>query len=127
MATVLVIDDVPVFRDVVQHALVAAGHVVLTANNGAEGLKRLESGDKVDLVLLDLAMPEMDGVSFLRRLRADKRFDALPVLVVTALSESPQVREARQMGALGPLLKSRFSLRDLLKSVSTILPPASAA
>ncbi|HZN69259.1 MAG TPA: response regulator [Tepidisphaeraceae bacterium] len=126
MATVLVIDDVPVFRDVVQHALAAAGHVVLTANNGAEGLKRLES-DKVDLVLLDLAMPEMDGVSFLRRLRADKQFDALPVLVVTALSESSQVREARQMGALGPLLKSRFSLRDLLKSVSTILPPASAA
>jgi len=126
MATVLVIDDVPVFRDVVQHALAAAGHVVLTANNGAEGLKRLES-DKVDLVLLDLAMPEMDGVSFLRRLRADGRFDGLPVLVVTALSESTQVREARQMGALGPLLKSRFSLRDLLKSVSTILPPASAA
>ena len=126
MATVLVIDDVPVFRDVVQHALAAAGHVVLTATNGAEGLKRLES-DKVDLVLLDLAMPEMDGVSFLRRLREDKRFDALPVLVVTALSESSQVREARQMGALGPLLKSRFSLRDLLKSVSTILPPASAA
>jgi two-component system chemotaxis response regulator CheY len=126
MATVLVIDDVPVFRDVVQHALAAAGHVVLTANNGAEGLKRLET-DKVDLVLLDLAMPEMDGVSFLRRLRADKRFEGLPVLVVTALSESSQVREARQMGALGPLLKSRFSLRDLLKSVSTILPPASAA
>ena len=126
MATVLVIDDVPVFRDVVQHALAAAGHVVLTANNGAEGLKRLES-DKVDLVLLDLAMPEMDGVSFLRRLRADKQFDALPVLVVTALSESSQVREARQMGALGPLLKSRFSLRDLLKSVAAILPPASAA
>ena len=126
MATVLVIDDVPVFRDVVQHALAAAGHVVLTANNGAEGLKRLES-DKVDLVLLDLAMPEMDGVSFLRRMRADGRFDTLPVLVVTALSESSQVREARQMGALGPLLKSRFSLRDLLKSVSTILPPASAA
>ena len=126
MATVLVIDDVPVFRDVVQHALVAAGHVVLTATNGAEGLKRLET-DKVDLVLLDLAMPEMDGVSFLRRLRADKRFEGLPVLVVTALSESSQVREARQMGALGPLLKSRFSLRDLLKSVSGIIPPASAA
>ena len=126
MATVLVIDDVPVFRDVVQHALTGAGHTVLTACNGVEGLRALE-WSKVDLVMLDLAMPEMDGVQFLRRLRADARFSSLPVLVVTALSDSPQVREARGLHARGPLLKSRFSLRDLLQSVSDVLPPPASS
>jgi two-component system chemotaxis response regulator CheY len=123
MATVLIIDDVPVFREVVQHALTGAGLAVMTACNGAEGLRLLET-HAVDLILLDLAMPEMDGVSFLRRLRDDARLRAVSVLVVTALSDSAQVREARLLGAHGPLLKSRFSLRDLLQSVKEMLPSA---
>jgi two-component system response regulator len=93
MATVLMIDDVPLFRDVVLHALQRAGHQVACAANGAAAVEALKT-IKPDLILLDLAMPEMNGLAFLKQLRADKALARTPVIVVSALSEAVEVKEA---------------------------------
>ena len=123
MATVLVVDDVEMFRSIVLHALKGAGHAALGAPDGAAALQLLDTAP-VDLVLLDLAMPKMNGIEFLRRLRADPRFASLPVIVVSAQSPSPRDKPLAELGAQAQLLKSRFSLRDLIQRVEELLRPA---
>jgi len=100
MAAVLMIDDVPLFRDVVLHALQRAGHQVACAANGAAAFQILRTIPRPDLILLDLAMPEMNGLAFLRQLRADndKPLARTPVIVVSALSEAVEVKEAMKVG-----------------------------
>ena len=121
MATVLMVDDVPLFRDVVLHALQRAGHRVVCAANGAAAMDVLKS-TRPDLILLDLAMPEMNGLAFLRQLRADKAMGRTPVIIVSALSETPEVKEAMKIGVQGHLLKSRFSLEQLIAQVKRVVP-----
>ena len=123
MATVLVVDDVEMFRSIVLHALKGAGHAAVGAADGAAALQVLET-TPVDLVLLDLAMPRMNGVQFLEHLRADARFASLPVIVVSAQSPSPRDKSLEALGAQAQLLKSRFSLRDLIQRVNELLQPA---
>jgi CheY-like chemotaxis protein len=123
MATVLVVDDVEMFRNVVVHALKGAGHQALCAADGGAALQVLETA-RVDLILLDMAMPKMNGVEFLERLRADSRFRATPVVVVSALTQSPQARSIASLGAQAQLLKSRFSLRDLIQCVNDLVKTA---
>jgi two-component system response regulator len=121
MATVLMIDDVPLFRDVVLHALQRAGHSVVCAANGVAAMETLKTV-RPDLILLDLAMPEMNGLAFLRQLRADRNLGRTPVIVVSALSETPEVKEATKIGVQGHLLKSRFSLEQLIAQVKRVAP-----
>ena len=121
MATVLMIDDVPLFRDVVLHALQRAGHQVVCAANGAAAMEALKTV-RPDLILLDLAMPEMNGLAFLRQLRADRNLARTPVIVVSALSEAVEVKEAMKIGVQGHLLKSRFSLEQLIALVQRVVP-----
>ena len=122
MAKLLMIDDVPLFRDVVLHALQRAGHEVSCAANGAAAFEILRTIPRPDLILLDLAMPEMNGLAFLRQLRADKVLGRTPVIVVSALSEAVEVKEAMKIGVQGHLLKSRFSLEQLIAMVQRVAP-----
>ena len=123
MATVLVVDDIEMFRSIVLHALKNAGHAALGAPDGEAALRVLDT-TQVDLVLLDLAMPKMNGVQFLERLRGDARFASLPVIVVSAQSTSRREKSLEELGAQAQLLKSRFSLRDLIQRVNELLQPA---
>jgi CheY-like chemotaxis protein len=120
MANVLIVDDVEMFRSVVAHALKGAGHNPVCAPDGEAGLAVLET-TPVDLVLLDMAMPKMNGADFLKRLRADPRFAALPVVVVSAMSRLPHETSVTALGAQAQLLKSRFSLRELIRHVNELL------
>ena len=87
--TVLVVDDDPSMREIVERTLLASGYEVATAANGHEGLLAVEAKNP-GLIVLDLMMPEMDGFEFLRRLKENPRHFHLPVVVATAkeLSES---------------------------------------
>ncbi len=93
---VLVVDDDPVARRLIRELLAEQGAEVADAENGREALERLKAF-AADLVILDLMMPEMDGVTFLGHLRQDARHVALPVVVVTAKELTTQ--ELRQLEA----------------------------
>src|ERR1041384_1728044 len=81
--TILVVDDDQELQDLVNFALKREGYNVLQAHNAFEGLEMIEKED-VDLALLDIMMPKMDGLEMLSRLRADNQ--DLPVIVITALT-----------------------------------------
>ena len=84
---ILVVDDDPHIRDVICFALEKAGLAALTAQDGAEAIRRFDS-DKPDLVILDIGMPEMDGLEVCRRIR--KRGDT-PILFLSARSDEIEV------------------------------------
>jgi diguanylate cyclase (GGDEF)-like protein len=98
MATLLLVDDEPLNRDALQRLLSRAGYRVLTAENGAQALD-IAAADRVDLVLLDVMMPGMDGIETLRRLRESRSISELPVIMVTAKDGSQDVVEALDAGA----------------------------
>ena len=97
-ATLLVVDDNPSNRDLLSRRLQRAGFDVVTAQGGAEALARVGTGS-VDLVLLDVMMPGMSGLEVLARLRETHSVTELPVIMVTAKSDSEDVVEALGRGA----------------------------
>jgi CheY-like chemotaxis protein len=96
--TLLVVDDVPSNRDLLSRRLLRAGFDVLTAQDGKDALARVETG-LVDLVLLDIMMPGMSGLEVLTRLRERYSVTDLPVIMVTAKSESEDLVDALGRGA----------------------------
>jgi len=124
--TILVVDDMPIFRDPIAASLHLAGFDTLRASNGKEALAMVKSR-RPDLILLDIAMPEMDGLTFLEKLRETDDFSATPVILLTAIAEKRYVVKAKALGANDYMLKSRFRLKDLLERIHRHLPTLPAA
>jgi signal transduction histidine kinase len=103
-ACVLVAEDNPVNRLALIRGVENQGHQVLVAENGRRALERIRS-DAVDIVLLDLLMPEMDGFEVLATMQADPDLRELPVLVISALDDSASIARAIELGAIDCLPK----------------------
>lgn len=91
---VLIVDDSRFLRMANERALMKAGHIVITAADGEEGL-RLAQERKPDLVVLDMMLPKLSGPEVLRALRKDAETASLPVMVLTSL---PQCNEQKLIG-----------------------------
>lgn len=113
MSRILVVDDEVRITNFVSRALTAEGFVVETADNGTEGLKLARSG-RYDLVLLDLLLPALDGVSLLEKLLTSQPDQ--PVLVISAVSDLKAKVRCLQLGAADYLAKP-FDLTELLLRV----------
>jgi two-component system chemotaxis response regulator CheY len=103
----LIVDDSSVMRKIVERALRQAGLdplVVHEAGSGIEGLDVLKAA-KVDLILSDINMPSMDGLEFLRQLRAQNLAPGVPVVMITTESSEEHVRQAILAGAQGYIRK----------------------
>ncbi|MEO6239468.1 MAG: response regulator [Vicinamibacterales bacterium] len=99
MPTVLIVEDDPDMRTLERYALECGGYKVATARNGAEGLQRLHTDDPPCLILLDLMMPIMDGLTFLAERRKGSLRQDVPVVCVTAAGPELMAR-ARALGAV---------------------------
>jgi CheY-like chemotaxis protein/HD-like signal output (HDOD) protein len=128
MAKILVVDDVRVFRDPIAAGLRLAGFETVCASNGQEALAAVRA-HRPAVVLLDVAMPAMDGVACLRAIRADREIAGTPVIMVTGRADRDLVLEARKLGVQDYLLKANFSLKELLARVAkyTAAPAAPSA
>jgi two-component system chemotaxis response regulator CheY len=103
----LIVDDSSVMRKIVERSLRQAGLellVVYEAGSGTEGLELLKA-KKVDLILSDINMPSMDGLEFLRQLRAQKLAPGVPVVMITTESSEEHVKQAILSGAQGYIRK----------------------
>ena len=125
MTTILVVDDMAVFREPIALSLRAKGFDILCASNGREALETLRR-HRPDLMLLDVAMPEMDGMEVLRAIQADAAIKRCPIILLTALAEREYVVQAAALGAHDYLLKSQFSLDLLVARIKRALSAASA-
>jgi len=116
----LVVDDLPENRELLRRALEGDGWTVEEAGHGREALERLEVR-RPDVILLDLMMPEMDGIEFVERLRASERNHSIPVLVVTAKEITPVDRQRLSGGVQAILQKGSVDLTELVSQTRALL------
>lgn len=102
--TVLTVDDSRTMREMVAFTLRGAGYEVLEAGDGQQALA-LVNTNRVDLVIADLNMPVMDGLTLIRRLRAMPAYRTVPILMLTTESDDRKKQEGRAAGATGWIVK----------------------
>lgn len=117
MTTILLVDDEPSIRLALGDALERAGYDVVRASDGIQGLKLFET-QTFDIVVTDVHMPEMDGLQFLRRLRALS--PGTDVLLMTAFGKVADVIDGFKLGAKDYLTKP-FTSGELLGSIASLV------
>jgi two-component system KDP operon response regulator KdpE len=125
MPTVLVIDDQLELRTLFQRVLEYGGYQVIAAEGGEEAVRVTEAWIP-DLILLDLAMPQMDGLEFLRTVRGRRGWTKVPVIVLSGMLSAEQSAAARELGACDQLVKGQFTTRELRARVAKYVHPAPA-
>jgi CheY-like chemotaxis protein len=116
MANVLIVDDDPDCRRPLATLLSHEGYTVLQAGDGLEGLQRLRE-KPVDLILLDMIMPGVDGIAMLQAVRKDPRFAKIPVLLVTASHDPRKLAKAMALGVQEYLFKGDVPFSRILELV----------
>lgn len=105
-ARILVVDDDPVSLKTIGGLLEADGYTLVTAARGREALAMIRSGPEVDLVLLDVVLPDLDGIKVCREIKAMEVHEPIPVILVSAFrKDDTSIREGLAAGADGYLLK----------------------
>ena len=116
--TILTIDDSPSIRQMVAMTLSGAGYRVLEAGNGLEGYNQATT-NSVNAVVVDLNMPVMNGLEFLRKFRAHASGKGVPVVLLTTESDDRLKKEAREAGATGWIMKP-FNPAQLLSVITKV-------
>ncbi|MGE0482994.1 MAG: response regulator [Gammaproteobacteria bacterium] len=119
MANVLAVDDSASMRQMVSFTLKGAGYDVTEAIDGQDALSKARSG-KVDVVLTDVNMPNMDGIELIRQLRNLPQYKFTPMLLLTTESGADKKAEGKAAGATGWLVKP-FNPDQLLATISKVL------
>ena len=101
----LVVEDSRAHRMVLRSYMHELGYEVTEATDGCEGLEQLKRFKEFDVVLVNWEMPVMDGVEFIRRVRADSAFSGLPIIMVSSISNGDAILQALQAGADEYLMK----------------------
>ena len=117
---VLAVDDSKTMRDMVAFTLRNAGFQVEEAEDGKAALGKL-GGAKFDLIITDLNMPNMDGISLIRNVRAGSQHRAVPILILTTESDGTKKADGKAAGATGWLVKP-FSPEKLVELVQRVCP-----
>jgi len=118
MPKIVLIDDEQMILDLYVRGLVK-DYEVLTATNGKDGLDLIEH-EKPDLVLLDIKMPEMDGLAMLKKMKEEGLL-TMPVIVLTNLAHDEKIAEAIELGAKEYVLKESISPRELAERIKKYL------
>ena len=120
-AKILLVDDDPDILDTMSVVLTSHEYTVITARDGLDGLAKLRT-EKPDLMILDLMMPKMDGLTACHMIKNDPATKSIPVIMVTAIGFELNVKLSQQMGASGYVTKP-FSSEDLLGKITQVLAP----
>lgn len=119
--TVLTVDDSKTMLQMLQFALKQGGYQVIQGENGQEGLDLLEANDGIDVIITDINMPVMDGITFIKELRKKAKNKATPVLILTTESSQAKKQEGRAAGATGWIVKP-FDPGKLLEVIRKVSP-----
>lgn len=119
MKTILIADDSDSVRELVCFTLENAGYKVLSGVDGQDALKHL-NGAEIDLILTDLHMPNLDGIGFIKQIRARSEYQFVPILFLTTESQVEKKEEAKAAGATGWIVKP-FVPEKLLSTVSKVI------
>lgn len=116
---ILIVDDSESIREVVSFTLENEGFEVLIANDGTDALKFLD-GREIDMIITDLHMPEMDGITLIKHVREMEPYQRIPILFLTTESQTAKKMEAKEAGATGWIIKP-FVPAKLIAALQKVL------
>jgi two-component system sensor histidine kinase/response regulator len=122
MRTILIVDDMLASREALMRILNHHGYETIPAMNGAEALALLKK-NKVDLILLDQMMPEVDGLTFLAGIRRFPKWKSLPVVMFTGVKDRSCVSRAQVLDVKEFLVKVEYDPRELIGLIEKHLNP----
>ena len=113
--TILIVEDEAELLHILEQGFKAAGFNVITARSGEEGIKFVEQ--KPDVILVDVVMPKMDGLTMLKKIRQNKEHQKIPAIVLSNLSDPQTTADALDAGAFDHLVKTEWEIPDLVNRV----------
>ena len=122
MGRILVIDDHAETVKPLLKLLQLEGYTASGASNAFEALGSVQQNPP-DLIVLDVMIPPIDGLTFLMRLREDAKSREIPVIVVSGLSDSQTMARAKELGVRETFIKTQFAPADLINSIAKHLRP----
>ena len=115
---VLLAEDEDSLREIYSIALSSRGFNVLIAKNGTEVLEKLKNNQaEIKLLILDIVMPEMDGFDTLKKIRSDKKYNDMAIVMSTSLNQASDREEALELGADEYLVKTERDPMDFAKHI----------
>jgi CheY-like chemotaxis protein len=108
-------------RDLLKAILETNGYRVVTAEDGMQALEVFEQEKGIDLILLDIILPKKDGFEVLKELKENDKTKEIPVVLTTNLSDPKDIQRALDLGATTYLVKSNYSLADIVAKVDEVL------
>ena len=120
MARILIVEDDALIRRLYEQAFNADGYEVVTAANGEQGLSAVKSGAPT-LILLDIMMPKVNGLELLEKIKADPKYQKIPVIMLTNMSGQEDAKTALKMGAVKYIVKGEHKPKEIVDMVKEIL------
>lgn len=118
MHTVLIVEDEGILRKALKSKFEGNGYAVLEAKDGMEALEVLATTKTpVDIILLDVVMPRMDGITFLREWTRKNTGSAIPIIILSNLTDGDKIQHSLESGVYDYLVKADWSLGDVLEKV----------
>jgi len=118
--TIMTVDDSSSVRQMVKFTLQNEGYNVHEAVDGRDALEKIQGLEKLDLLVTDLNMPNMDGIELIREVRKLERFRFMPILMLTSESQDGKKQEGKQAGASGWIVKP-FKPEQLVAVIRRVL------
>ena len=117
---VLIIEDDSYILDMYKIKFESSNFEVISASDGAEGLKILEK-KKPDIILLDIIMPKMDGFGVLKAIKSNSAIAKIPVVLLTNLGQRGDIEKGLELGATSYIIKAHFTPSEIVKKINDIL------
>ncbi len=118
--TILIVDDSKTVRNLVSFVVKNAGYKVVTAEDGLEGLEKLYSNPDIVLIVSDVNMPRMDGLTFIKNIREQEAFRDLPIIILSTEGEDKDIQAGLEVGADIYMVKPAQP-NKLLKNINMLL------
>jgi len=120
MRKILIIEDDVFLKNLESNKLKKDNYEIITASTGDEAMDKINEPG-IDLILLDLILPGIDGFDVLKKIKETENIKSIPVIVFSNLSEEEDIKKAKELGAAEFMVKSNFSLDELSEHISKML------
>ncbi len=116
---ILSVDDSSSMRQIIKSCLGKVGYTVSEASDGLEGLEKINAGEKYDLLIVDVNMPNMDGITFVKEVRKNGNYKTIPIIMLTTESQAEKKADGAIAGATGWVVKP-FQPDEFIKVVERL-------
>ncbi len=118
---ILIVEDDKFLAKMLSRMLTDSSYEVFLASSGQEAIDKVESGNVLDLIILDIMLPDLDGFEVLKEIRENNKTKKVPVIIMSNLGQPEDIKHGKDLGASDHLIKSDFSLDEVAKKIKFFL------